>query len=32
MVHSTLMEPVDTEVGINILPDDIHVMKKVRQP
>ena len=29
-VHSTLMVPIDTEVGINILPDDIHIMKKVR--
>jgi spermidine/putrescine transport system ATP-binding protein len=28
-VHSTLMEPVDTIVGINIFPDDIHIMKKV---
>ena len=27
-VHSTLMEPVDTIVGINIFPDDIHIMKK----
>jgi spermidine/putrescine transport system ATP-binding protein len=30
LVHSTLMEPVDSIVGINILPDDIHIMKKVR--
>ena len=29
-VHSTLMEPVDTIVGINIFPDDIHIMKKVK--
>ena len=28
-VHSTLMEPVDTIVGLNILPDDIHIMRKV---
>jgi len=30
IVHSTLMEPEDTVVGINILPDDIHIMKKMR--
>lgn len=28
MVHSTLMEPVGTQVGIRILPNDIHIMKK----
>lgn len=28
MVHSTLMEPVNTKVGLNILPNDIHIMKK----
>ncbi|HZJ58100.1 MAG TPA: spermidine/putrescine ABC transporter ATP-binding protein [Clostridia bacterium] len=31
-VHNTLMEPVDTMVGINIFPDDIHIMKKVMAP
>lgn len=29
MVHSTLMEPVKAQVGLSILPDNIHVMKKV---
>lgn len=29
MIHSTLMEPVNSKVGLNILPNDIHVMKKV---
>jgi spermidine/putrescine transport system ATP-binding protein len=29
MVHSTLMEPVGTKVGMTILPSDIHIMKKV---
>ncbi len=28
-VHSTLMEPVGSNVGMVILPNDIHVMKKV---
>jgi spermidine/putrescine transport system ATP-binding protein len=28
MIHSTLMEPVDSKVGLNILPNDIHIMKK----
>jgi len=28
MVHSTVMAPVDSEVGLNILPNDIHIMKK----
>ncbi len=27
-VHSTLMEPVGTMIGLRILPNDIHVMKK----
>ena len=31
MIHSTKMEPVGTEVGLEILPDDIHVMKKVKK-
>ncbi|HCJ57108.1 MAG TPA: spermidine/putrescine ABC transporter ATP-binding protein, partial [Clostridiaceae bacterium] len=29
MVHSTMMEPVNTKVGMNIIPYDIHIMKKV---
>ena len=29
MIHSTLMEPVGARVGISILPNDIHIMKKV---
>jgi spermidine/putrescine transport system ATP-binding protein len=28
MIHRTLMEPVDSKVGLNILPNDIHIMKK----
>jgi len=28
MIHSTLMEPVGTVVGLNILPNDIQIMKK----
>lgn len=28
-VHSTLMEPVGTSVGLIILPNDIHIMKRV---
>ncbi|HHW32157.1 MAG TPA: ABC transporter ATP-binding protein [Clostridiaceae bacterium] len=30
MIHSTLMEPVGSTIGIRILPNDIHIMKKVR--
>ncbi len=29
MVHDTLMEPVGKQVGFSILPNDIHIMKKV---
>lgn len=29
IVHSTIMEPPSSEVGLNILPQDIHIMKKV---
>ena len=29
MVHSTLMEPEGTKIGMSILPSDIHIMKKV---
>lgn len=28
MIHSTLMHPVNSQVGLVILPDDIHIMKK----
>ncbi|MDR1158272.1 MAG: ABC transporter ATP-binding protein [Oscillospiraceae bacterium] len=28
MLHNTLMEPVGREIGLDIYPDDIHVMKK----
>ncbi|MBE6037415.1 MAG: ABC transporter ATP-binding protein [Clostridiales bacterium] len=28
MVHSTLTEPIGKQVGITVIPDDIHVMKK----
>lgn len=28
MVHSTVMEPVGKEVGLNVLPNDIHIMHK----
>lgn len=28
MVHSTLMEPVGTEIGLSIQPNDIHIMRK----
>ncbi len=30
-VQSTLMEPVGTEVSLTILPNDIHIMKKVME-
>ncbi|NLL43366.1 MAG: ABC transporter ATP-binding protein [Firmicutes bacterium] len=30
LVHSTLMEPVGTRVGLGLEPMDIHIMKKVR--
>lgn len=29
MIHSTIMKEVGTEVGINIKPENIHIMKKV---
>ena len=29
MVHSTLMEEPGAEIGMNILPNDIHIMRKV---
>lgn len=28
-VHSTIMKPVDTEIGLTVIPDNIHIMKKV---
>jgi len=31
MVHSTMMEPVNTKVGMKITPYDIHIMKKVTE-
>ncbi len=30
LVHSTLMEPVGTTIGLGLEPMDIHIMKKVR--
>lgn len=30
MVHSTIMKEAGTEVGIDVLPENIHIMKKVR--
>ena len=30
MVHSTLMEPVGSKVGMSVIPSDFHIMKKVR--
>lgn len=29
MIHSTIMKPVGTKVGMSILPENIHIMKKV---
>lgn len=29
MIHSTIMKPEGTEIGMNILPENIHIMKKV---
>lgn len=29
MVHSTIMKPVGTEIGMRVLPENIHIMKKV---
>ena len=28
-VHSTIMKLVDTEIGLTVIPDNIHIMKKV---
>lgn len=30
-IHSTIMKPVDTEIGMSVLPENIHVMKKVNR-
>jgi spermidine/putrescine transport system ATP-binding protein len=29
MVHSTIMKPVGTEIGMTIIPENIHIMRKV---
>ncbi len=29
MVHSTIMKSIGTEIGLNIIPENIHIMKKV---
>ncbi|NMB28422.1 MAG: spermidine/putrescine ABC transporter ATP-binding protein, partial [Tissierellia bacterium] len=29
MVHSTIMKPVGTEIGMTVIPENIHIMKKV---
>ncbi|NMB06932.1 MAG: ABC transporter ATP-binding protein [Tissierellia bacterium] len=29
MIHSTIMRPVGTEIGMNVIPENIHIMKKV---
>ena len=29
MVHSTLMKDIGTEIGMNVIPENIHIMKKV---
>lgn len=31
MIHSTIMKPIGTEIGMKILPENIHIMKKVRE-
>ncbi|WP_312908666.1 spermidine/putrescine ABC transporter ATP-binding protein [Tissierella praeacuta] len=31
MIHSTIMKPVRTEIGMMVLPENIHIMKKVRE-
>ncbi|WP_399324743.1 spermidine/putrescine ABC transporter ATP-binding protein [Tissierella sp.] len=30
MIHSTIMKPIGTEIGMSVLPENIHIMKKVR--
>ncbi len=29
MIHSTIMRPVGTEIGMKVIPENIHIMKKV---
>ncbi len=29
MIHSTIMRPVGTEIGMNVIPENIHIMKRV---
>lgn len=29
MIHSTIMKPVGTKIGMTVLPENIHIMKKV---
>ena len=29
MIHSTIMKPIGTEIGMSVLPENIHIMKKV---
>lgn len=29
MIHSTIMKPVGTKIGMKVIPDNIHIMKKV---
>jgi spermidine/putrescine transport system ATP-binding protein len=31
MIHSTIMKEVDSEIGMMVLPENIHIMKKVRE-
>ena len=31
MIHSTIMKPIDTIIGMNVSPENIHIMKKVRE-
>ncbi len=29
MIHSTIMKPVGCEIGMTVIPENIHIMKKV---
>ena len=31
MIHSTIMAPVGSQIGMNILPENIHIMKRVNK-
>lgn len=31
MIHSTIMKEIDSEIGMMVLPENIHIMKKVRE-